>query len=336
MEKRKAFEQLIDKYVQGIPLSKEEQALLDSYFDAFDSRDAILDELPEARVEEIKERLEQTLSTTMMHPTHPPHEQKKAAWPKKYLGLVACLLLVSGFACYFMINRKILSVNNSGHKEIQYVGEVFASHDGIRQVLLPDGTLVSLNRNSELRLAAGFGQDNRHVSLEGEGYFDVAHDARQPFVINGRQMTIQVLGTTFIAKSAASEQSVGLLTGKVQVLHRSQQLTLEPGEFAIRGADSNSFSKERKDVASLLTWKPQTFELTNITMAELADFIAKRYDMKLEFTNNDLRRCRITHTLAGDETWEELLSVVSLVNQFTYQVKRNRIVITGGGCAETN
>lgn len=339
MENKKAFEQLIDKYVQGSPLSREEQALLDSYFEMFERRNAVLDELPEAQVKAIKQRLEQALSTATAHPLRAPRKRNDGTGRfKKYLGLAASLL-VAGVAGYFMINminRGGLSVNRDNHQETKYTGEVFSSDGGIKQVLLPDGSLIFLNQESELRLAKGFGHGNRHVSLKGEGYFDVSRDAQRPFTISSGHMTIQVLGTTFVAKSVDAEQSVGLLTGNVQIIHRSQRLTLKPGEFAIRGAEGDFFRKEPKEAASLLAWKPETFELTNITMSELADFITKRYGLKLEFKNDKIRACRITHTLTGNETWEDVLRVVSLVNQFSYEARGNRIVIGGQGCAEIN
>src|SRR5690606_16552126 len=59
---------------------------------------------------------------------------------------------------------------------------------GQYQVVLPDGTRVWLNAESKLRYPVYFGQDKRVVTLEGEGYFEVAKQERDgkrvPFMVN--------------------------------------------------------------------------------------------------------------------------------------------------------
>ena len=46
---------------------------------------------------------------------------------------------------------------------------------------LSDGTKVSLNSNSKFQFPSTFDADSRKVILDGEGYFEVAHNAKKPF-----------------------------------------------------------------------------------------------------------------------------------------------------------
>lgn len=45
---------------------------------------------------------------------------------------------------------------------------------------LPDGSLVWLNAGSKVTYSQGFGVDDRKLTLEGEGYFEVAHNEKVP------------------------------------------------------------------------------------------------------------------------------------------------------------
>ncbi|MCK7556622.1 FecR domain-containing protein [Chitinophaga sedimenti] len=42
-----------------------------------------------------------------------------------------------------------------------------------------------------------FTGQERKVELKGQGYFEVAQNARQPFVVKVNDMQVQVLGTSF-------------------------------------------------------------------------------------------------------------------------------------------
>ena len=60
---------------------------------------------------------------------------------------------------------------------------------------LADGTQVWLNAASRLRFFTSDRGRERRVRLEGEAYFEVAHDARRPFIVESGGQSIRVLGT---------------------------------------------------------------------------------------------------------------------------------------------
>ncbi|SFC32332.1 ferric-dicitrate binding protein FerR, regulates iron transport through sigma-19 [Parapedobacter composti] len=332
MEHRKAFEQLIDRYLQGLPLTDTEQALLESYFDSFENKGAILDELSEEDVAAIDRQLRKAIferSTRL--PNNTAKKQSASAPVKyKYIGLAASLLMTLGLA-YFYINQQN-SAHQLNHDIVRYDGKSFSNNDGVGQFLLPDGSLVFLNQGSKLQLAADFGSENRHANLEGEAYFDVTHNPDKPFIVYSKGTAVRVLGTTFLVKETDSAQSVALLSGKVQLANSVEAFTLRPGELADRSKDATTFTVSKADFNELLNWKPATFQLNDITMADMADFMTKRYGIQLEFESDKIRECHITISLNGRETWEELLDIVSLVNQFTYEQHGTRITLTGRGC----
>jgi transmembrane sensor len=66
---------------------------------------------------------------------------------------------------------------------------------------LVDGSRVTLNAGSRLRWRADYGARTREVQLEGEGYFDVRHDAARPFRVHAPGAVAEDLGTRFTVRA---------------------------------------------------------------------------------------------------------------------------------------
>ena len=89
---------------------------------------------------------------------------------------------------------------------------------GSRTVLqLSDGTEVHLNFGSKLKYPQTFTGNTREVTLEGEGYFDVAHNPDKPFIVKTEKLNIKALGTAFNVLSYSDNHVIQttLVKGKV-------------------------------------------------------------------------------------------------------------------------
>jgi hypothetical protein len=103
---------------------------------------------------------------------------------------------------------------------------------------LPDGTKVSLNRGSKISYPSTFEGQTREITLQGEAFFDVAHDAQHPFIIHAQGADIKVLGTSFNVNAYSKQVKVWVKTGKVQVKKSASVIQLLPGEQAeVQGDD---------------------------------------------------------------------------------------------------
>ena len=101
---------------------------------------------------------------------------------------------------------------------------------------LADGTQVWLNAASRLRFFTSDRGRERRVWLEGEAYFEVAHDARRPFIVESGGQSIRVLGTRFNINSYEGDRAIytTLVEGSVAIapLAGGGEVTLEPGQQA--------------------------------------------------------------------------------------------------------
>ena len=166
------------------------------------------------------------------------------------------------------------------------------------RVTLPDGSNVWLNSASSLRYPTAFTGNERVVELNGQGYFEIAQNASQPFLVKVRKkkeagetnthpMEVQVLGTHFDIMAYADEYTIKttLLEGAVKVKQGTAQATLEPGQQAVLNNGSNALSVQTTDVNQAVAWKAGFFEFTNTDLATIMRQIARWYDVEVVFQN---------------------------------------------------
>ena len=70
-----------------------------------------------------------------------------------------------------------------------------------RQLVLPDGSTVWLNSASTFKYPKKFGKKRLVYLEDGEGFFDIVHDEKVPFVVEASGIKTNVLGTSFVVKS---------------------------------------------------------------------------------------------------------------------------------------
>jgi transmembrane sensor len=99
-----------------------------------------------------------------------------------------------------------------------YVAQTYRTATGqVRNVVLPDGSVVGLNTQTELEWV-GNPRDRRVRLLRGEAYFQVVHDPSRPFRILLAHSQVQVLGTRFdVYQMANGDVRVSVISGLVAV-----------------------------------------------------------------------------------------------------------------------
>jgi transmembrane sensor len=87
---------------------------------------------------------------------------------------------------------------------------------GLASVPMPDGSKITLNTDSEVRVALT--EKERRIELEqGEAFFEVAHDKARPFVVHAGNKRVIAVGTKFSVRREASDIQVVVTEGKVRL-----------------------------------------------------------------------------------------------------------------------
>lgn len=151
------------------------------------------------------------------------------------------------------------------------------------QVILPDGSMAFLNAASSLRYPVAFTGKNRTVELTGEGYFEVVHNAKQPFRVVTTGEVVEDIGTHFNINAYSDEPKITttLLEGAVRVSDGNGGAFLKPGEQAIM--KNNTISVVKTDVADAVAWKNGFTTFENDDIHGVMRQIARWYDVKVVY-----------------------------------------------------
>ncbi len=154
-----------------------------------------------------------------------PAVRRRFFTPALYRVAAALLLLLGiGSALLYMNNKdlfgsKIVVATTEDQKNLE--------------VTLPDGSIIFLNRNTQVTYSRNFGERERSVALTGEAWFDVARDESKPFTVDAGKAMVRVLGTSFNVRTSDQDSPVEVFvrTGQVMVTgtDENEVLVLDPG-----------------------------------------------------------------------------------------------------------
>lgn len=156
-------------------------------------------------------------------------------------------------------------------------------------LMLSDGTLVSLNADSKLIYPSSFEGEDRVVELEGEAYFHVQKTTNKArFIVKAGQEQTEVLGTKFNVNAYAKEQiQTALEEGSVVVSRkdRGQSVHLKPNEKAqtVQG----KLVAAAVNMEDVLGWKRGQFCFDGTNTAAVMQEIARWYDIDVSYERID-------------------------------------------------
>ena len=155
--------------------------------------------------------------------------------PVSWLRIAALFILVAGAG---LIGYQVF--NNEKVEEVLVASQALPVVD-----TLPDGSVVTLNKNSSLNYPSKFKGNKRAIALKGEAFFNVTPDKENPFVINVNDVEIKVVGTSFNVRSENGVTEVIVETGVVQVTRNNKMVELRPAEKLKVGAVDSVLVKEK-------------------------------------------------------------------------------------------
>jgi len=265
------------------------------------------------------------------------------------------LVIIAGLGTIFLLNNRKtkqqpLLIANS----LNTISTKFGSRS---KVELPDGSTVWLNSGSKLTYDKQYGNALREVNLTGEGYFDVKHNAGQPFIIHTLFFDIKDLGTQFNVKCYPGDKitETSLVEGSVEITVKKrpqEKYILKPDEKLvlfnqdIKTSDkpllteknSNHLPPEpiiaikkltylAEDSFSVETaWTYNKLSFDDEAFSEVAKKMERWFDRKIEFRNKKLEDIHLSVSFIN-ESFEQAMEALKYTNRFKYEIKDRQVTI---------
>ena len=244
----------------------------------------------------------------------------------KYAAIIIVTLIIGYSINEFKLGNEIAK------------NEIFVPKGSRSSVVLPDGTKVWLSNGSRLIYPEKFSGKIRNVELEGEGFFDVAHDKIRSFSLKIGVNRIQVLGTKFAVVAYPEDKFVkaDLISGQIQFDIKKENKENEYYSYLMKPDKRLVFNKESgKLVESEISgdfynyWINGVYEFKNETFEDLAKKIERIYNVELIFNDQSLKIRMFTGSLSVNDDIYTMMEVFKRTSgrSFIYSHQGNQIFI---------
>jgi transmembrane sensor len=254
-----------------------------------------------------------------------------------WFRIAAIILLIVGLSSLW----NLFYFWQDGKKDLTY-NEIIVPLGEKAQIILSDGTHVWINSASKLRYPVFFGKDSRDVTLEGEAYFDVTKRHGKTFVVNTRDVKVNVLGTAFNVKCYPEDEKTQTIVVRgivrVEDIHGNHKaLIVKPNEMVtLQEKTLPGVSDSKKALItiktvnpeSLVSWKDQMLVFTGESFEDLAIKMERWFNVNIKIDNDELKTQRYNGKFVHNETVYQVLEAIKITTPITYQVNRDTIIIS--------
>lgn len=256
--------------------------------------------------------------------------KRKTVSPFVYYALRISAVLFLLVATTFVVN--LISENN-----VEIVYQTISVPKGSRSSFnLPDGTKVWLSNNSSIKYPSKFIGKTRELEIEGEAYFDVTHNAKNPFIVNIGANRIKVLGTKFSVTAYSDDNLVraDLVEGKIQFDIANNKggfnsYMLKPSHSLVLDQSSGKLYEAKVPDGFFDYWHKGIYEFRNETLEDLAVKIDRIYNTQMIFEDAALKSKRFSGTISIDDnifTFIEAIKGTS-IDPIDYRYEKNKLYI---------
>lgn len=192
---------------------------------------------------------------------------------------------------------------------------------------LSDGTVIWLNSRSTIEYPASFTGKNRTVHLNGEAYFEVAHNIQKPFIVETTKGNVEVLGTKFNLEAYADNDAfvTSLMEGSVKVTLGTKELLIKPDEMAI--LNQGDLKVVPIEDYNVYRWKEGLICFKDETFNNIMSKFETCYGVTIKVENKKVLNARYTGKFRQSDGISYALRVLQKDVRFTFERNEENQII---------
>lgn len=252
---------------------------------------------------------------------HFNRDTRKASIPLwKKMSVAACVVVVIGLGIAFWTHSPSPTANTI---------IMYSSGTNLDMAVnLPDGSHVVLRHGAELAYDVS-STSGRSLTLRGEAFFDVVHDAQKPFTITIDDLAIKVLGTSFIVESVSDSGyvSVKVIAGRVMMACGTSSIIVTKDQAGLyyRGSKelSGASTYDKNDIA----WKTNTLSFSGTPMSVVAAKLSRYFNREIVIGSPQLASVPLSVELDSPNL-DSVLQLLQLTFGLDVQQSDSTIILT--------
>lgn len=289
---------------------------------AFNIVSAITVDLPKAKLsnEEIATISAEIALRTSEQLRKPKLKIYQQSWAK--VAAILILFLSAGLWVYIVKNETTAGFYQQIPIE-KNLNQAKNNSDKPKIVRLSDGSLAILQPGSTLTFPAAFNDKQRVVQLSGEAFFEISHNKSKPFLVQTKEITTKVLGTSFSVEAFDDDEyaKVSVTTGKVSVsmnkdANQQKPVLLLPNEELTFQHHNTSFKKKQLHSPLPLSTPviEKTFSFHNAPLSEIIEKLEMAYGVEIQYDKQLYGNMKLTASLSDRPLDEKVKLICKAIN----------------------
>ena len=213
--------------------------------------------------------------------------------------------------------------------------EIISPKGHVSKCVLPDGTEVWVNAGSRLKYdVSDFQKKTRQVELNGEAYFEVVSNEKNPFKVITELADVNVTGTSFNVKAYENSKyfeavlAEGSLDLELKKTKNQQVVIMTPGEYATYDAKKKEVLIKNVDSDRYIAWRNGEILFKDATLKDLTNELERIYDIEFKLQDKESANYRFRGMFSYSSNLIEALEKIEKTAGLKYYIQNKTVWLT--------
>jgi transmembrane sensor len=250
---------------------------------------------------------------------------KKIRVDQKHIGLMK---VADGTE--FNSNGENVDYSNAAALADQSASHTLTNNSGSRfDITLADGSVAYLDVASSITYPIVFSGNDRRVSIVGQVYFKVKHNAKQPFNVVTKNEIIEDIGTEFNVNGYGLGDKVKttLLEGAINIKdgEGGEAIALKPGEQGVLTGGRLTIAPADLEVTT--AWMQGKLVFNHESLENILTEVARIYDVQFVWTDSSLKNKKFGGAVSRTKKLATVLNFFRKTGEVDFLVEGNRVKV---------